>query len=118
MKCSYILLENIQLFAHHGVLEQETKVGNHFVVNVKLKVDLSKAAESDNVADTISYADVYDIVKTEMEEPSKLLEHAAKRIVSNLKKTFSEIEEVEIKLSKLNPPMGAQLDAASVIIIE
>ena len=118
MKCSYILLENIQLFAHHGVLEQETKVGNHFVVNVKLKVDLSRAAESDDVDDTISYADVYNIVKAEMQQPSKLLEHAAKRIASSLKSSFTQIEEVEIKLSKLNPPMGAQLDAASVILIE
>lgn len=118
MKCSYILLENIQLFAHHGVLEQETKVGNYFVVNVKLKVDLSKAAETDDVEDTISYADVYNIVKREMEQPSKLLEHAAKRIIKGLKNEFSEIDEVEVKLSKLNPPMGAQLDAASVILID
>lgn len=118
MKNSFILLENIRLFAHHGVLAQETKVGNYFTVTVKLKIDVSKAAETDSVNDTISYADVYDIIREEMEIPSKLLEHAAKRMIDRLKREFSEIEEVELKLSKLNPPMGADLDAASVMIID
>lgn len=118
MKNSYILLDNIQLFAYHGVLEQETKLGNHFSISVKLKVNLSKAAETDCVDDTISYADVYNIIKEEMLIASKLLEHVAKRIVVRLKKEFPTLEEVELKLSKLNPPMGAQLDAASVILID
>lgn len=118
MKSSYIVLENIQIFAHHGVMEQEAKVGNHFSVSVKLKVDLTKASETDNVDDTISYADIYNIIKEEMQQPSKLLEHVAGRIVSHLKMEFPSIEEIEIKLSKLNPPMGAQLDAASVILID
>lgn len=115
---SYILLENIVLFANHGVFEQETKVGNVFVVNLKMEIDLEKASFSDELGDTISYADVYDAVKDEMKIPSKLLEHAAGRIIRRLKSMYSDITMIELKLSKRNPPVGGQVDFASVVIID
>ena len=115
---SYILLENIVLFANHGVFEQETKVGNVFVVNLKMEIDLEKASFSDELGDTISYADVYDAVKDEMKTPSKLLEHAAGRIIRRLKSMCSDITMIELKLSKRNPPVGGQVDFASVVIID
>ncbi len=115
---SYILLENIEMFAHHGVFPQETQVGNVFYINIKLEVDINKAVISDDVNDTISYADVYCIIKQEMETPSKLIEHAAKRIIDRLKSSYTQIEKIEIKLSKRNPPVGGQVDCASVILID
>lgn len=115
---SYILLENITLFANHGVFPQEKKVGNVFVVSLKIKVDFSKSCVSDNLEDTVSYASVYEDVKKEMDIPSKLLEHVAYRIIYSLKEKYSEIEEVEIKLSKRNPPVGGQIDYASVVLID
>ena len=115
---SYILLENVEFYAYHGVFEQEKTVGNTFIVNLKIGADVSLAAESDNVADTISYAQVYEVVRREMEIPSKLIEHVAKRIIVRLKKEFPEIETVEIKLSKRNPPVGGQIEYASVILID
>lgn len=115
---SYILLENIEIFANHGVSSQETLVGNVFYVNIKLKVDVCKAAENDDLKDTVSYAEVYEIVKNEMLIPSKLIEHAAKRIIDRLKSKYPQIVSVEIKLSKRNPPVGGQVDYASVILID
>ena len=115
---SYILLENIEIFANHGVSSQETLVGNVFYVNIKLKVDVFKAAVNDDLRDTVSYAEVYEIVKNEMSVPSKLIEHAAKRIIDRLKSKYSQIVSVEIKLSKRNPPVGGQVDYASVILID
>ncbi|WP_108822706.1 dihydroneopterin aldolase [Dysgonomonas sp. Marseille-P4361] len=115
---SYILLENITFFANHGVFPQEKKVGNVFVVSLKIKVDFSKSCLSDNLEDTVSYASVYEDVKKEMDIPSKLLEHVAYRIIYSLKEKYSEIEEVEIKLSKRNPPVGGQIDYASVVLID
>lgn len=115
---SYILLENIQIYAHHGVFNQETLVGNNFVVNLKIKINLLKAVSSDNLNDTVSYALVYEVVKREMTINSKLLEHVAGRIVSSLKKEFQEIEQIELKLSKLNPPVGGQVESASVVLID
>lgn len=115
---SYILLENIELYAHHGVFSQETKVGNLFVINLKLEIDLEKASLTDELDDTISYADVYAIVKEEMNIPSKLLEHATGRIIRRLKSIYSCIESIELKLSKRNPPVGGQVDFASIVIID
>ena len=56
----------MRFYAFHGVLTQETKVGNHYVVNIHIEADLSVACESDNVDDTINYAIIYDLVKIEM----------------------------------------------------
>jgi len=115
---SYILLENIVFYAYHGVFPQERAVGNVYIINLKIEVDLSKAGDTDRLEDTISYADVYDIVKQEMARPSNLLEHVAKRIITRLRAEYSLISGLEIKLSKRNPPIGGQLDYASVVLID
>lgn len=114
---SYILLENVTFYANHGVFPQETAVGNIFVVNLKIELDLSKSCVSDDLCDTVSYADIYENVKNEIMVPSKLLEHAAFRIIRRLRDKYPVIETVEIKLSKQNPPMGGQVEYASVILI-
>lgn len=114
---SYISLENIRLYAYHGVFPQETKVGNNFVINIKIKVDVIKATKTDSLSDTVSYATLYEIIKSEMEIPSKLLEHVAGRIISALKSELPQIEEVELKLSKLTPPFGGQVESASITLI-
>lgn len=115
---TYILLENVRLYAYHGVGEQERIVGNHYLINLKIKINVMDAVRSDSLEDTISYADVFEIVKKEMAIPSKLLEHVAGRIISALRKTYPAIENIELKLSKNNPPMGADMDYASVLIID
>lgn len=115
---TYILLENVRLYAYHGVGEQERIVGNHYLINLKIKINVMDAVLSDSLEDTISYADVFEMVKKEMAIPSKLLEHVAGRIISALRKTYPAIENIELKLSKNNPPMGADMDYASVLIID
>lgn len=115
---TYILLENVRLYAYHGVGEQERIVGNHYLINLKIKINVMDAVRSDSLEDTISYADVFEMVKKEMAIPSKLLEHVAGRIISALRKTYPAIESIELKLSKNNPPMGADMDYASVLIID
>lgn len=115
---TYILLENVRLYAYHGVGEQERIVGNHYLINLKIKINVMDAVRSDSLEDTISYADVFEMIKKEMAIPSKLLEHVAGRIISALRKTYPAIENIELKLSKNNPPMGADMDYASVLIID
>ena len=113
---SHILLENIRFFANHGVAAQETTIGNEFTINLRLKVDIAQAAETDEIEDTVSYAEVHRILKEEMDIPSQLLEHVCKRIAEKLSNAFPAISDIEIKLSKRNPPMGADIDSASVEI--
>ena len=110
----YIFLENVRFYSYHGVVPQETAIGNEFIINLRLKTDFGKATETDEVEDTVSYADIYAALKEEMELPSKLLEHVCGRIVKMLFRDFRKIREIEIKLAKRNPPMGADIDSAGV----
>ena len=86
---STIFLKDIRCYAYHGVAPQENLIGNEYVIDLKLKVDISKAAQTDEVTDTVNYAEVHNV-------------------------TFPDIEEVELRLSKRNPPMGADIDAAGI----
>lgn len=113
---SSIFLENVRFYAYHGVAPQETIVGNEFIISLNLAVNIEHATETDEVANTVSYADVYTLLKEEMAVPSKLLEHVCGRIARRLLVDFPMIEEVEVKLAKRNPPMGADIDTAGVVL--
>lgn len=113
-----IELRNMTFYAFHGVAPQETQVGNTFVVDLLLTAPLEQAVKSDDLSDTINYAEVYEIVKTEMKIPSKLLEHVGGRILNALKRAFPEILEIELIISKLNPPFGGDVHSASVHLQE
>ena len=111
---SYILLKDLRFHAFHGVANQETRVGNTFIINLKMKVNFVEAAQTDDVALTVSYADVYSILAQEMRTPSKLLEHVVYRLAKALFRHFDQIEALEISLEKNNPPMGADINSAGV----
>jgi dihydroneopterin aldolase len=111
---SFICLNGLCFHAYHGVMEQEQTVGNDFTVDLKLGYDVEKAMKSDDVEHTLNYATAYDLVRQEMIIPSQLLEHVAYRIAKRLKKAFPNLESIEIRLTKLNPPMGADCDGATV----
>ena len=109
---SYILLKEIRCYAYHGVAPQENLIGNEYLID--LKVDISKAARTDEVTDTVNYAEVHQVIKNEMAVPSKLLEHVSGRIIQKLFDQFPCIEEIELRLSKRNPPMGADIESAGI----
>ena len=110
----YILLKDLRFQARHGVGAQESLVGNEFTVNLRLRTDLTKAVRTDDVANTLSYADVFEAVRDEMSRPSQLLEHVAGRIARRLFQDFPALDAIELKLMKRNPPMGADIDSAGV----
>ena len=72
--------------------------------------------QSDEVGDTLNYAALYEVVKTEMMQPSHLLEHVAGRIVSAIEKQFPLVTSIDLELTKQNPPMGADCEGAGVEI--
>lgn len=112
----YLLLEGVKIYAYHGVLPQENTVGSYYYINLKLKTNFETAAQTDNLKDTISYADIYTKVQEEMKIPSKLLEHVCKRIALRLFNDFPSIEELDIELYKENPPMNACADKIGVSV--
>jgi dihydroneopterin aldolase len=75
---------------------------------------LWKAAESDNLNDTISYADINEIIHQEMAVKSKLLEHVAGRIISKIHEKFQEISYIRLKITKTSPPMKGEMKGASI----
>ena len=110
----YISLRNVRFHAFHGVLPQERQVGGDFLVTVRVGYPLERAMETDHVGDTLDYSALYALVEKEMAESSKLLEHVAGRIVKAVTASFPEVTSVDLELTKLNPPMGADCDGAAV----
>lgn len=111
---SKIFLENVKIYAYHGVLPEENSIGTYYILDVELHTDLWKAAASDDLADTISYADVNEIIHQEMKINSKLLEHVAGRIISKIHEKFSQIDYIKVKITKTAPPMKGEMKGASI----
>lgn len=114
---SKIYLRNVRFHAFHGVLPQEGIVGNDYLVNLVLDYDFSSAMKTDDLQGTLNYAEVYQKVREEMAVPSKLLEHVAGRIVHRLFSDFPEIQKLQLSITKVNPPMGADSDGAGVEVV-
>lgn len=114
---SKVYLRNVRFHAFHGVLPQEGIVGNDYLVNLVLDYDFSSALKTDDLQGTLNYAEVYQKVKEEMAVPSKLLEHVAGRIAHRLFSDFPEIQKLQLSITKVNPPMGADSDGAGVEVV-
>nr|WP_297064289.1 dihydroneopterin aldolase [Prevotella sp.] len=114
---SKIYLRNVRFHAFHGVLPQEGIVGNDYLVNLVLDYDFSSAMKTDDLQGTLNYAEVYQKVRGEMAVPSKLLEHVAGRIAHRLFSDFPEIQKLQLSITKVNPPMGADSDGAGVEVV-
>ncbi|MDD2961914.1 MAG: dihydroneopterin aldolase [Muribaculaceae bacterium] len=111
-----IEIDRLRIYAYHGVMEQETKVGNFFEVSLSIDYPFENAITSDNLTDTASYASMCELIKKEMAIPSKLLEHVAGRIIASLKLQFPQIESGKIKITKVKPPIQGQLSGVSIVI--
>jgi dihydroneopterin aldolase len=111
-----IELEGMEFKAYHGCLPQEKVRGNNFIVDFRGELDLSTAAESDNLDDTLNYADIYDIVSEEMSIPSELLENVAGRIVKSIAARFPQLESFSIRVSKSKPPVEGTVQWSRVTL--
>jgi len=106
----------MQFYAHHGCFEQERAIGTNFLVDLAFETDTQRAELSDNLADTVSYLDVYQVVKAQMAVPSNLLEHVGRRICDAILRQFADVQNVTAVVHKLNPPLGGKMDSVSVTI--
>jgi 7,8-dihydroneopterin aldolase/epimerase/oxygenase len=112
---SEISLEGLEFFAYHGYYAEEQKTGNNFSVDIKVIVQI-EPDKSDDLNGTINYEEIYLIVKKEMEQPSRLLEDVAKRILDKIFLRFENIDYAEIGVSKLNPPIPGKCRQAKVLL--
>ncbi|EMQ95928.1 Dihydroneopterin aldolase [Xanthomarina gelatinilytica] len=113
-----IKVENIRVFAHHGCLKEETKIGCDYRVDLKVKADLQASAKTDDLSDTVDYVFLNKIVKEEMLKPSKLLETVAKRILNRIFKEDKLVDKATICVSKLNPPIGGDVEMVTIKMTE
>jgi dihydroneopterin aldolase len=111
---STIKLKNIKIYAFHGCLVEEGKIGSDYLVNLSVKADLVKAAKTDKLTDTVDYVHLQKVVKTEMGERSKLLEHVGQRIIDRVFKEIPLVHSIKVKVAKLNPPIGGDVEEVSV----
>ena len=107
------MLEGMEFFAFHGCFKEEQIIGTKFIVDLQIDVDTTLAEDSDHLRDTADYVGLYRCVKKEMEQKSFLLEHVAKRIIVAVQNEFPSISVIELKLAKINPPMGGKMHQVS-----
>lgn len=111
-----IEIEGMHFYAFHGHFETERIVGNEFRVDVSLETNCTTASLSDDLNDALNYQEVYNLIGDEMQITSHLLEHVAGRILDSLFARFPILQKATVKVSKLNPPMGGQIDKVSVTL--
>jgi len=111
---SAVCIEQLRIHAAHGVLPQEQQVGADFLLTIRVHYNIKDAMKSDNLDDTINYAELLQAIRQEMAIPSQLLEHAAARVCQAVFNRFPLATAIELKLIKQNPPMGADCDGAGV----
>ena len=111
-----IQVNNIKIYAYHGCLEEEAKIGSWYRVDVEVKADLKKSAKTDDLNDTVDYVHLNHIVKQEMAIRSKLLEEVAQRILDRFFKEISLIKKAQVAVSKINPPIGGNVEEVVIIL--
>lgn len=113
-----ITLTNVRVYAYHGCLLEEAQIGSNYRVDMCVAVDFSKSATTDVLADTLDYVTLNRIIKEEMAIRSNLLENVAQRIVNRVLFEYQQVMEVEVEVSKLNPPINGDVEAVSVKIMK
>ena len=109
-----IYLKNIRVYAFHGCMDEEEKIGSDYVVNLAIDADLNVSSQSDNLKDTVDYVSLHAIVKEEMSIRSKLLEKVADRILKRILKDHRQVILVKVKVAKINPPIGGNVDEVAI----
>jgi dihydroneopterin aldolase len=110
-----MMLKRMVFYGYHGVYPEENRLGQKYIVDLDLGLDLSRAAQSDDVADTINYADIHAVVKAIVEgAPVKLIETLTEKIASALFGTYTSIIKATVSVTKPNPPFDITFDGVTV----
>ncbi|QXP63970.1 dihydroneopterin aldolase [Polaribacter sp. HaHaR_3_91] len=113
-----IQVNKIKLYAFHGCLDEEAKIGSEYTVDLEIKANLKKSSRTDELADTVDYVHLNLIVKEEMAIRSKLLEEVAQRILDRIFKEISRVKKAKVSVAKINPPIGGNVEEVVIILTE
>lgn len=113
----WIGLEGMEFYAFHGVYEEERKIGGKYIVDVLVYTDAEKAEQNDELSGTVNYELIYKAVQQNMQQPVKLIEHLARKIIEDIRLFVAKEDTIRIKIRKMHPPLGAKVEA-SVVEVE
>ena len=111
-----IILENIRIYSNHGCLDEEALIGSDYLIDLEIEADLSKSAQTDDLSDTVDYVHLNKIVTEEVLIRAKLLETVAERILVRIGQEIQMVTFAKVKLSKMNPPIGGNVEKVSIIL--
>jgi len=111
-----IIISGIKVFAQHGCLKEEGKIGTYYIVDVKIKADVKKATETDALQDTVNYTEVIEIITKITKEKKRLIETVANKIATTLINRFKKIKSLEVSLTKMSPPVKGEVKSVGVIV--
>ena len=109
-----VKVENLKIYAFHGCMEEEKVIGSDYIVDICAACSVGKKAFGDEIEGTVDYVDLARIAKREMSIRSKLLEAVVNRIISSCFNEISVLEQISVTVSKLNPPINADVESVSV----
>ena len=112
-----INVNGIKAFGYHGVLPHEAVEGQEFIVDLVLSLDLSEASRSDNLDETVNYADLAQIVHDNIVgERVQLIERLAGQIADQIKSSYPQIDSISVTVHKPHAPVTLDFDDISVTI--
>jgi dihydroneopterin aldolase len=112
-----IVMNGMQFYGYHGVFPEENKLGQRYQVDVELHMPLDKAGSSDDLEETVNYAEAYELIKSIVEQQVfKLIEALAENIASQLLQTYTSINEITVRVLKPHPPVAMFFDGVKVEI--
>jgi len=111
-----VALQGVRFFAFHGFYPEEQVLGNHFVVDVEVGFLQQHHFTNDEIAHTVNYEQLYNVVAEQMKQPRKLLETVVQAIIDDLKTTYPFVETICVGLKKLNPPLPGIVDCSFIEI--
>ena len=111
---SKISVNNAWFYSFHGCLHEESVIGGEYLVSAVVEIDTSRAEQNDLLESTVDYVSIYNVLKKEMNKPSKLLEVVLERIIESIKKIDDNIDSVDVSIKKLSPPIGGNVDSVEL----
>ncbi|MBL0389157.1 dihydroneopterin aldolase [Tumebacillus sp. ITR2] len=113
-----IYMSGLEFYGYHGVFEEENRLGQRFLADVVMSLPLQQAGLTDDLHETVHYGEAYDCIREIMDgEPAKLLETLAERIAASLLASFPALQDVQVKVTKLHPPIKGPMNGVAVEIV-
>ena len=113
-----VKVENLKIYAFHGCMNEEKVIGSDYIVNITAVCFVNKEVFQDVINGTVDYVDLARIAKQEMSIRAKLLEVVVKRIIDRSFEEITVLNKISVTVSKINPPINADVEAVSVTMAE